>query len=70
MIKAIDITKNELLKEELKAKYANLSEAEMNQINESFDQFIQTISLKTHQQKEEVERAVEEAVSYVQSKSL
>ncbi len=70
MVKAIDITKNELLKEELKAKYANLTEVEMNQINESFDQFVQTISLKTHQQKEEVQRVVEEAVSYVQSKSL
>jgi hypothetical protein len=70
MVKAIDISKNELLKEELKTKYSNLTDAEMNQINESFDQFVETISLKTHQQKEEVERAVEEAVTYVQSKSL
>jgi len=70
MVKAIDISKNELLKDELKARYENLTDAELNQINESFDQFVQTISLKTHQQKEEVERAVEEAVSYVQSKSI
>jgi hypothetical protein len=70
MVKAIDISKNELLKDELRAKYSNLTDADMNQINDSFDQFVQTLSLKTHQQKEEVERVVEEAVSYVQSKSL
>jgi len=70
MVKAIDISKNELLKDELNARYENLTDTELKQINESFDQFVQTISLKTHLQKEEVERSVEEAISYVQSKSL
>jgi len=70
MIKSIDISRNELLKAELRAKYENLTETEMNQINHSFDQFVESISLKTHQEKEQVAREVEASVAYAQSKAL
>ncbi len=70
MVKEINLSKNELLKDELKAKYANLTDAEINGINESFDQFVENISLNTHLQKEEVERTIEETVAYAHSKSL
>lgn len=70
MVKAMDITKNDLLKTELKAKYASLTDAEINQINNSFDQFIESISLKTHQQKEVVANAVGASVDYAKSKTI
>lgn len=70
MVKAIDITKNDLLKTELKAKYASLTDAEINQINNSFDQFIESISLKTHQQKEAVASEVGASVDYAKSKTI
>jgi hypothetical protein len=70
MINTMDISKNALLKSELKTKYANLTDAEMNQINNSFDQFVESISLKTHQQKENVAREVEASVEYAKSKTL
>jgi ubiquinone/menaquinone biosynthesis C-methylase UbiE len=70
MVKAMDISKNALLKSELKAKYANLTDAELNQINNSFDQFVESISLKTHQQKENVAREVETSVDYAKSKTI
>ena len=70
MVKALEISKNELLKTELKTRYANLTDAELNQIDESFEQFVDNMSLKTHKQREEVVREVEAAVAYAQSKSL
>jgi hypothetical protein len=70
MVKTMDISKNALLKSELKTKYADLTDAEMNQINNSFDQFVESISLKTLQQKENVAREVETSVDYAKSKTL
>ncbi|MBL7870267.1 MAG: hypothetical protein JNM78_01545 [Cyclobacteriaceae bacterium] len=70
MVKQMDISKNALLKSELKAKYADLTEAELNEINNSFEQFVESISLKTHQQKENVAREVETSIYYAKSKTL
>ncbi len=70
MVKALEISKNELLKTELKTRYANLTDAELNQIDESFEQFVDSMSIKTHKQREEVVREVEAAVAYAQSKTL
>jgi len=70
MVKAMDISKNDLLKTELKNKYANLTDAELNQINNSFDQFVESISLKTHQQLDIVANEVNASVDYAKSKTI
>lgn len=70
MVKTMDISKNDLLKSELKTKYANLTDSEMNQINNSFDQFVESISLKTHQQLEAVANEVSASVDYAKSKTI
>lgn len=70
MVKTMDISKNDLLKSELKTKYANLTDSEMNQINNSFDQFVESISLKTHQQPEVVASEVSASVDYAKSKTI
>lgn len=70
MVNTMDITKNDLLKSELKTKYANLTDSEMNQINNSFDQFVESISLKTHQQLEVVASEVSASVDYAKSKTI
>jgi len=54
----------------LKTKYANLTDSEMNQINNSFDQFVESISLKTHQQLEVVASEVSSLVDYAKSKTI
>ncbi|MBN8578672.1 MAG: hypothetical protein KF775_17050 [Cyclobacteriaceae bacterium] len=70
MNNVIDITRNDLLKQELKSKYVDLSEAEINRVDTSFEQLIANISAKTRQQKDEVARQVEESVAYAKSKTL
>lgn len=70
MVNTMDISKNDLLKSELKTKYANLTDSEMNQINNSFDQFVESISLKTHQQLEVVASEVSASVDYAKSKTI
>jgi hypothetical protein len=66
----IDISRNDLLKQELKSKYVDLSDAEINRVDTSFEQLVENIANKTHQQKEEVVRQVEESLAYAKSKSL
>lgn len=70
MVNTMDISKNDLLKSELKTKYANLTDSEMNQINNSFDQFVESISLKTHQQLDVVASEVSASVDYAKSKTI
>ena len=70
MNNVIDITRNDLLKQELKSKYVDLSDAEINRVDTSFEQLVENIANKTHQQKEEVVRQVEESLAYAKSKSL
>ncbi|HRG09702.1 MAG TPA: hypothetical protein PLJ08_14100 [Cyclobacteriaceae bacterium] len=70
MNNVIDITRNDLLKQELKSKYVDLSDAEINRVDTSFEQLVENITSKTHQQKEEVVRQVEESMAYAKSKSL
>ena len=70
MVNTMDISKNDLLKSELKTKYANITDSEMNQINNSFDQFVESISLKTHQQLEVVASEVSSLVDYAKSKTI
>lgn len=70
MNNVIDITRNDLVKQELKAKYADLSETEINRVDTSFEQLVENISNKTNQQKDEVARQVEESLAYAKSKSI
>lgn len=70
MNNVIDITRNDLLKQELKSKYVDLSDAEINRVDTSFEQLVENISNKTNLQKEEVAREVEESLAYAKSKSL
>ena len=70
MNNVIDITRNDLLKQELKSKYVDLSDAEINRVDTSFEQLVENITNKTRQQKEDVVRQVEESMAYAKSKSL
>lgn len=46
MNNVIDITRNDLLKQELKSKYVDLSDAEINRVDTSFEQLVENISNK------------------------
>ncbi|TXH29012.1 MAG: hypothetical protein E6Q96_04310 [Cyclobacteriaceae bacterium] len=70
MNNVIDISRNDLLKQELKSKYVDLSDAEINRVDTSFEQLVEDITNKTHKQKEEVAHQVEELMAYAKSKSL
>jgi hypothetical protein len=70
MVKSIDLSKSDLLKEELKARYNNLSDVELEKINDSVDQLVNSISLNTHSNQEQVKKEVESCLEYANSKGL
>jgi len=70
MVKSIDLSKSDLLKKELKARYNNLSDVELDKINDSFDQFVESISLATQSNRDQVRKEVATCIEYAHSKGL
>ncbi|MBL7858885.1 MAG: hypothetical protein JNM57_14440 [Cyclobacteriaceae bacterium] len=67
---AIDMNRRENLKNELRNEFPNLSDAELNSIDESFENFIESVSLKVNRDRQEVARVVEERLNYINSKAI
>ena len=65
-----NINKKEELKNELRTEFPNLTDAEMDTINGSYDKLIDSISSKTKKDRNTVQRIVEEKAEYVNSKHL
>lgn len=65
-----NINKKEELKNELRTEFPNLTDAEMDTINGSYDKLIDSISSKTNKDRNTVQRIVEEKAEYVNSKHL
>ncbi len=70
MIHTINNNTRENLKNELKNDFPNLTEKELNSIDESFEKFISGISLKINRDEQSVTEVVNEKLEYLYSKSI
>ncbi len=70
MIHTINNNTRENLKNELKNDFPNLTEKELNSIDESFEKFISSISLKINRDEQAVTEVVNEKLEYLYSKSI
>lgn len=70
MRRDMNINKREALKHELKIEFPNITDAELNTINGSYDKLIDRISVKTNKDRKVVEKIVEQKVEYVNSKHI
>lgn len=70
MIHSIDNNTRENLKNELRNDYPNLTEAELNKIDESFENFISSVSLKIQRNESSVAEVIKEKLEYIHSKSI
>jgi len=70
MVRELNINKKEELINQLKKHYPELTNEEFNKINESFDQFVTTISLKTLSTKENVTKVLNDSIDFINSKHL
>jgi hypothetical protein len=68
MVRELNFNKKQELKNVLKAEFPNISDAELDTINGSYDELINSISIKTQQNKEEVAKIVNHKLEYLYSK--
>lgn len=70
MVRELNRNKKEHLKSELRVEFPNLSDAEFDIIDRSFDELIDSISAKTHRDRADVAKIVENKLDYVHSKHV
>jgi hypothetical protein len=70
MIHAIDNNTRENLKNELRNDFPNLTDAELNNIDESFEKFISSASLKIARDEQSATEVIREKLEYLHSKSI
>lgn len=70
MVRELNVNKKEHLRNELKIEFPDLSDAELNRIDSSFDELVDSISVKTQRNREEVAKIVENKLDYVHSKHV
>ncbi len=70
MIHAIDNNTRENLKNELRNDFPSLTDAELNNIDESFEKFISCASLKIARDEQGAEEVIREKLEYIHSKAI
>lgn len=70
MIHAIDNNTRENLKNELRNDFPNLTDSELNNIDESFEKFISSASLKIARDEQSATEVIREKLEYLHSKSI
>jgi len=70
MIQVLNATKKESLKNELRKDFPNLTEVELNQIDQSVTDLVSSISQKIQQNETEVARVVDEKIDFINSKGI
>jgi len=70
MVRDLNINKIDALKHELKQEFPILSDSDLDSINNSFAELINSISVKTHKNKGEVEKIVEGKLEFINSKDV
>lgn len=70
MVRELNVNKREHLKNELKLVFPDLSDADLNSIDRSFDELVESISLRTQRDKSDVARVVENKLDYIHSKNV
>jgi len=70
MIQALDNNTRENLKNEFRNDYPNLTEPELNKIDESFENFIASVSLKIQRNESAVAEVIKEKLEYIHSKAI
>ena len=70
MVRDLIQSKKEALKSELKNIYPELTNDDLNSINNSFDQLVDSIAIKTQKNKAEVEKQLVDSLDFINSKHL
>jgi len=70
MIQVLNATKKESLKNELRKDFPNLTETELNQIDQSVTDLVSSISQKIQQDETEVARVIDEKIDFINSKGI
>lgn len=70
MVHVLNNNEKESLKFELQNEFPNLTELELNKLDNSIDQLIADISAKTQLAQESIAKRVEEKINLVHSKSI
>lgn len=70
MVREMNSNKKEHLKSELLFAFPTLTETELNAMDNSFENLIDSISVKTQQDRAEVARIVETKLDYIHSKHV
>ncbi len=67
---AIDNNTRQNLKNELRNDFPNLTDAELNTIDESFEKFISSVSLKIQRDEQATAQVIKEKLEYIHSKAI
>jgi hypothetical protein len=70
MIHVIDNNTRENLKNELRNQYPNLTEGELNNMDESVEKFISSVSLKIHSNEQAFAEIIKEKLEFIHSKAI
>ena len=70
MVRDLNINKKDALMQELKMEFPNLSDNDLDAIHKSFDELIESISAKSHIDRNKVEQIVEDKLEIINSKDL
>ncbi len=70
MVRDLNLSKREALKSELKNIYPELTNDDLNAIDNSFEQLVNSIVVKTQKNKVEVEKLLVDRLDFINSKHL
>ncbi|NJM26460.1 MAG: hypothetical protein HC859_14250 [Bacteroidia bacterium] len=70
MVRTLNYNKQQELMNELKAEFPGVTDAELQHVNDSFDELINSISLKTQRNKEQVAKIVNGKLERLYSKTI
>ncbi len=70
MVRDLNVNKKEELKSELLNTYPDLTNDELNSMDNSMDQLVETISSKTNTNKADIEKLLVDRLEFINSKHL
>jgi len=70
MIQTVNNNTLQNLKNEFRNEYPNLTDAELNSIDESVEKFVSSVSVKIHRNEQAVQEVIREKLQYIHSKAI
>lgn len=70
MIQEVNNNTLQNLKNEFRNDYPDLTDAELNSIDESVEKFVSSVSVKIHKNEHAVQEVIREKLEYIHSKAI